>query len=96
MPKVYFLPEDVSIEVNQNSSLKTLGDLEQDCLFFGCRAGACGTCAIKIINGSEFLNEKNEKEEKLLTIMSMNASDHRLACQCRVSGDITIQPLDDF
>ncbi len=95
MPIISFFPEGHAVEINSNSPLTELGDMQQEILFFGCRAGACGTCAIKVHQGMESLTEKNSKEEKLLEMMAVNAPDHRLACQCRVMGDVTIQPLDD-
>lgn len=95
MPKISFFPDDYTVEINTNSPLTDLGDAQQEYLFFGCRAGACGTCAIKVHIGMNSLTPKNEKEEKLLEMMAINAPDHRLACQCRVSGDVTIQPIEE-
>lgn len=47
---------------------------------FGCRDGICGTCMIDIVEGSENLNELNQKEKDL-----ERDRDHRLACQGRIN-----------
>jgi len=50
---------------------------------FGCQEGECGTCRCTVIEGMEYLGERNEREETLTT-----EEDERLACQCRISGGV--------
>ncbi|MFH1409800.1 MAG: 2Fe-2S iron-sulfur cluster-binding protein [Nanoarchaeota archaeon] len=49
---------------------------------FGCTAGSCGTCRIIIIDGKKNLSELTEIEKE----MADRDVDHRLACQCRITG----------
>jgi ferredoxin len=60
-------------------------------LMFGCRQGACGSCAIKILSGSENLSEMTFDERDFLESITYDPQEYRLACQCRVYGDIKIQ-----
>ncbi len=50
---------------------------------FGCYSGICGICKISVIKGKENLSPKTAHEEIL-------DEGERLACQCKVHGDIEI------
>jgi ferredoxin len=52
---------------------------------FGCQGGICGSCMIEVVDGEENLSELTEEEENLA-----RDKKHRLACQCEIDGDITI------
>ncbi|MCX6125828.1 MAG: 2Fe-2S iron-sulfur cluster-binding protein [Proteobacteria bacterium] len=57
---------------------------------FDCLKADCGICIIKIVEGSENLSELLIAERDFLTAMKAEP-DERLACQCRVNGDVTIK-----
>ena len=50
---------------------------------FSCNSGVCGTCQITVLEGQENLGELNQEEQDLA--MDRN---HRLSCQCKISGGI--------
>ena len=50
---------------------------------FSCNSGVCGTCQINIVEGQDNLKELNQEEKDLA--MDRN---HRLGCQCVISGGI--------
>jgi ferredoxin len=58
---------------------------------YGCENGICGTCLISIPSGKENLNDPEVIETQTLQAMGKGDGDHRLACQCKVSGDVTIE-----
>lgn len=58
---------------------------------FGCRQGACGACVIEVKEGAENLSEMGEKETTFLKDIDMYGGIYRLACQCKVFGEITIK-----
>jgi ferredoxin len=58
---------------------------------FGCENGICGTCLITISSGKENLNAAEDIEQQTLQAMGKDDGEHRLACQCQVNGDVTIE-----
>lgn len=59
-------------------------------LVFGCRAGACGICVIEVTQGAGNLSPCEENEAGLLEALGFHKRSVRLACQCRLHGDIVI------
>ena len=59
-------------------------------LRFGCQRGDCGTCAIKILEGSENLTKQSEQEKQVLRQKNLDVEQHRLACQCAFNGDVAL------
>lgn len=85
MPTVCF-NHNKSIPLSINMPLTELDDV----IDFGCRVGACGACAIKVIQGSENLSAMSEDERDFITMLDLGEGIYRLACQCKILGDITI------
>ncbi|BBH51722.1 2Fe-2S iron-sulfur cluster-binding protein [Fluviispira sanaruensis] len=53
--------------------------------------GVCGACHLKVTEKNpQSISEKNNFEKETLA-NNQKSPDERLACLCRVSGDITIQ-----
>lgn len=63
-----------------------------------CRGlGTCGTCAVEITEGSVLPLEKNAREKLRLNFPPhTNSSSLRLACQCRVNGDVAVVKHSGF
>lgn len=51
--------------------------------------GVCAKCKIQIVKGAENLSTENHRE-KLLKEKNNLASDIRISCQTKVTGDITV------
>jgi len=92
----------VQVEINgevftteKNAKLISLCDNNITDLEFMCRAGACGVCLIKVIEGRGNITEKTE-EEKILLPMLTDDKDARLACQVKIMGDIAVQKIEEF
>lgn len=92
MPKVTIVGASQSYQLAAGTALQDL-QFEQDTLAFGCCSAACGTCAMEVLNGMENLNPKSEEENDVLDNIDENGHNRRLACQCTLTGDITILPL---
>jgi len=73
--------------------LSDAAELQLTGLVFGCRAGACGICAIEVTEGVANLSERDEMEAIFLSSLGYEQVAHRLACQCRLYGDITIKQM---
>lgn len=52
----------------------------------------CSTCRISIIEGLEYCNPRNEAEQQMADKLNFPA-EIRLACQTRISGDISIRRM---
>jgi ferredoxin len=91
MPTVTFKNTGQGANATDDQPLK---DVVKDAnwpIAFACEDGVCGTCLIKTAPGESNLSPMDEKEKITLESMGMDSSTHRLACQCRVKGDVTIE-----
>ena len=59
-------------------------------LEFSCHKANCGICLFKVIKGQDNISTMNSKEKKFLEAMK-SEKDERLACQCRIFGDVTME-----
>ncbi len=92
MPKITY-NNDKIIEVENESELKDAIEKNGWEVPLACEDGLCGTCIVKVTDGMENLNETDEKEKITLTAMGLMDGKHRLACQCKVKGDIKIETM---
>lgn len=90
MPKVYIKTDDKTIEVKEGEALIDTCEDHDTSILFGCRDGACGACMIRVIDGEANISPMDDNERDFLETMAAEP-DERLACQCRVSGDIVIE-----
>jgi ferredoxin len=90
MPTVRFEDDDLDVEVETGANLRDVAETEAASISFGCEQGICGTCLIEVASGADNLSDAEEIEEE--TLQAMGAEEgQRLACQCRVEGDITVK-----
>jgi len=61
---------------------------------YGCRVGACGACAIEIVEGLENIDEPDFIERDALTRYELPAN-VRLTCRACTKGPVTLRSLDD-
>ncbi len=59
-------------------------------ILFGCRDGACGACMVRILEGAESISKMDDNERDFLETMAAEPNE-RLACQCKVFGDVTLE-----
>ena len=89
------LPDGIQIELPAGAPLT---DIEYEAaawvIPFGCRAGACGACMIEVLEGPESLGEAGADEIEFLEDLGGSREQHRLACQCRLHGSVTIRVAD--
>ncbi len=91
MAKVKYTNTGEEVEVENGTSLQKVTQDKGWHIPFGCEDGLCGTCVVKVTEGKDNLSKVEEKEEMTLTAMGVFDGDHRLACQCKIDGDITIE-----
>ncbi len=90
MPKVTFQGTEQSVDVEEGALLREVTQKNGWPIPYGCENGICGTCLITIPEGSDNLSEIGEHEAQTLKAMGKTDGTHRLACQCKVMGDVTI------
>ncbi len=90
MPKVTITTDDLVLDVKKDYPLIDMCEDHDTSILFGCRDGACGACMVKVIEGRENISKMEESEKDFLETMAAE-EDERLACQCRVYGDVTLE-----
>ncbi|NML33058.1 2Fe-2S iron-sulfur cluster-binding protein [Paraburkholderia antibiotica] len=92
MHKLTLLPQNLEVLLPTNSPLTEL-EFElhgQESIPFGCRSGACGACVIEVLSGTDALGTRHEPEATFLQKLGFAGEQFRLACQCRLAGDVTV------
>jgi ferredoxin len=70
-------------------------DIENSPLLFGCRTGICGTCLCEVKSvGRGSLEPPSSDEKEVLALFCPDNSSARLACQIRITGDLSIRTLE--
>jgi ferredoxin len=87
--RVTFAMDELTVEASEGELLHAVSDRAGASIPFGCKNGNCGTCLVQVTSGQEALNPPSEDEKTTLAIYGGSA-EHRLACQCRVNGDLTV------
>lgn len=88
--KVEITTDNLTVEVKEGYSLIDLSEEHDTSILFGCRDGACGACMIRVMEGQESLSPMKDDERDFLETMAAEPEE-RLACQCKVYGDIKIE-----
>ena len=90
MPKVTNKSLGITVDCENGAKLREVAIQNNLSIPFGCENGICSTCLIQINTGLENLNPRTEQEEATLSIRSAE-SNQRLACQCKLSGDMEFE-----
>jgi ferredoxin len=90
MPKLIFIKTNSTLQLKAGTELLRIPHIDASApLKFSCCQGDCGTCAIKIIKGSDNLSAQTKKETATLKRLQLDGC--RLACQCAIlDGDVII------
>lgn len=92
MPKITFLPDEISVEVREGATLFLAAieaknvDIESQC---GGKGG-CALCKLIIREGAENLSEMEWEETAHLGNV-FHVTHERLACQSRILGDVVVE-----
>jgi ferredoxin len=91
MHKVHISTTGESFQLPHNAHLSDAAELQLAGLMFGCRAGVCGICVIEVVDGMQNLSRPEDEETCFLSLLGHEPEKKRLACQCRLQGDVTIR-----
>lgn len=90
MPKVYIKTDDKTIDVKEGVPLIDMCEDHDTSILFGCRDGACGACMVRVLRGAEHVSKMDDSEKDFLETMAAEDNE-RLACQCKVYGDVDLE-----
>jgi ferredoxin len=90
MPKVTITTDNKTIDVVDGYPLIDMCEDHDTSILFGCRDGACGACMVKVIQGSDKISPMKDDEKDFLETMAAEPNE-RLACQCKVYGDVVLE-----
>ena len=76
-------------ELCSGLGLQALAVQTPTALEFDCRQADCGICILRVLSGKANLSAKTAAEQDFLKAMHPD-DDERLACQCRIFGDVTV------
>lgn len=91
MHKVRISTTGETFSLPHDAHLSDAAELQLAGLGFGCRAGMCGICVIEVVEGVANLSPPEESETMFLEYLGHAGDTRRLACQCRLRGDITVR-----
>ena len=94
MPKVVFLPDLTSVEVDEKTKLLVAAKKAKVDIRFGCASCRCGTCGVKV-NQPENLDAMGPPERQLLERMKLTTDGSiRLSCRARIVKESCEVDLD--
>ena len=93
MATLHILPDDLEVEVSPGETILWAA-LEAGCNHeFACGARAeCTTCRVWVLDGLDNVSPRNQKEQLWNQDLQVDDS-MRLACQTRITGDVSIVRL---
>lgn len=68
---------------------QALSAKEETEIEYDCRKADCGICIMRVLSGSENLSPATGEEADFLRAMHADPNE-RLACQCRILGDVEV------
>ncbi|KAB8033332.1 2Fe-2S iron-sulfur cluster-binding protein [Fluviispira multicolorata] len=90
MPILTVKTDKKNINIEKGAAIIDVCETEETSILFGCRDGACGACMIRVLENPENLSPMEEHERDFLETMAAR-EDERLACQCKVLGNVTVE-----
>lgn len=90
MPNLTIKTDKKTISVPVGAKIIEVCETEETSILFGCRDGACGACMIRVLENPQHLSPMEEHERDFLETMAAR-DDERLACQCKVMGDVVVE-----
>lgn len=98
MPKVTFLPEDITVATRPGTILLDVALDNNIRINHNCGGNcACATCHVHIEKGLDTLDPPSEQELDMLQEAENRQDNSRLSCQCLVYHDLIVRiPASEF
>ena len=93
MPSVTFLPDGLRVDCAAGETVCDVAQRAKVRVETACVGkGTCGLCRVRVADGADALSALGDIDEKHLGNVYF-VTKVRLACQARVSGDVTVEPV---
>ena len=89
MPIIHFSLEDMEVEAPVSTAFQQIVEACGADVTFGCRNGTCGTCRVRIEEGTENISIHTPEEKEFLALMEALPNE-RLGCQIKILGNCRI------
>ncbi len=86
---IKYIPDGKKVKCEKGDKLIDIANKEDLTIPFGCTDGLCGTCIVTVNEGTKNLTEKTGQEKETLELFEATEN-QRLACQCKVLGDVEL------
>jgi ferredoxin, 2Fe-2S len=99
MPKITFLPMNLSYEASEGESILDIAINNDVPLQHACGGFcACTTCHIYVKSGETDLSQMEDEEMDRLELLGDRQGNSRLGCQAKLLGDVVVEVVnrDDF
>ncbi len=90
MPKITFMPENLTFEVPEGLSVLAVAKLHQIYMRSDCEFGYCGTDPVRVLMGAENLSAPVDDELENITFNKF-PKDVRMACSAKIHGDVVVE-----
>jgi ferredoxin len=89
MAKVEVKNDSKTVDIPDGS---VLTELDGKCsILFACKAGSCGSCKVKVLEGMENLESPNDVEQAGLATFGTDPKE-RLMCVCKIKkGKVVVE-----
>ncbi len=83
-----------SMQVPEGQTLVEHLDGKNPVVMFGCCQGICGTCLVEVIPLNGELAPPSEHEAETLDFFGLDNPRARLACQLKLTADISVKKIN--
>ena len=93
MPKITFMPDNVTFEVPKEISILGVAKLHGIDMRSDCEFGYCGTDPVRVLEGAENLSPPVDDELENLTFNKF-PKNVRMACSAKILGDVVVEKFN--
>ncbi len=95
MPKITFLPMNLTFDVKRDQSILDIAIDHDVPLQHACGGFcACTTCHVMVKSGMDSLSPMDDEEQERLERMGILDDVSRLGCQSKVLGDVVVEVVN--
>ena len=90
MHRVTFQQDEITYDTEEGQWLYDVCEAAGASVPFACKAGACGTCAMQVVQGAESLGPQRARGIRTPESNGLDPTQYRLLCLADVHGTLTL------